>query len=254
VTRAIQRFGGQEITVYTWFSRTEPHLGNMVTVILSPGQHYLPVAGWQLGPFLPQDMRPGKVSVDVPGTVDNGAFSYSFGYATSATTAVTAVPSGGRPVPGLIVGGPGLPYRVWVAAFPSRPYEPVTLVFRDGAGRQAASSTVVADQRSGECFPLYGFDFRGPSATAAYIVGTALTTVASVTAVLPDGTAVKGHVDPHELPHSRGLNWPFRQFDITLPPQDANVTVTVVFRDAQGHVLARTHIVPGKSPIHLPGR
>ena len=68
--------------------------------------------------------------------------------------------------------------------------------------------------------------------------------VASVTAVLPDGRQLKGGFSGHpEWRQPYYWGWQVR-----YPREDANLTVTLAFRDTAGRVLGQVKTVPGQNP------
>jgi hypothetical protein len=174
--------------------------------------------------------------------------AYSLGVASGQVASLAVAPRGLAPIPGLIVGWPGLRYKAWVASLPPAPNWPTTLIFRDSAGKVLLSQSITGNFQGSSCYPVASLDYEPPSLTHAYSIGKALLTVASVTAVLPDGHQIKGTIDPHKLDSSPGTLNPYRQWQVTYPREDANVTVTLVFRDAAGHVLDRLTSIPGKNP------
>lgn len=64
--------------------------------------------------------------------------------------------------------------------------------------------------------------------------------------MLPDGTQVPGAF------YGPLVQTYYREWTITLPRKDANVAVTLLFKDAAGRVLGHLTTVPGKNPFPFP--
>jgi hypothetical protein len=203
--------------------------------------------GWATG-GANASLRPGAVAEPGGGPSDRRA-SYIVGIASSQVASLSVVPRGLAPIPGLIVSAPGFPYRAWLASLLPTPNWPTTFIFRDSAGKVLLSKSIIGNDQGVSCYAVASLDYQPPRGAYAYSVGKALLTVASVTAVLPDGRQVKGTIDPHKLDSSPGTLNPYRQWQVTYPRQDGNVSVTLVFRDAAGHVLDRLTSIPGKNPF-----
>jgi hypothetical protein len=98
------------------------------------------------------------------------------------------------------------------------------------------------------CMPLAQLNmYERPDANYAYAGGVSLPQVASVTAVLPDGSQVRGG-----FLGALGKSPPVWQWEVKFPVKDVNLTVTLVFRDAAGRVLGHFTTIPGKNPFPDP--
>jgi hypothetical protein len=149
------------------------------------------------------------------------------------------------PVPGVVISGHGFPYRVWMAAFPATPsYQELT--FRDAAGKTIDTEQTSNFPEGTMCSPLAYLQYEPPRGASAFITGGAEPQVATVTAVLPDGSQVKGGFIADGGTKRTGYIWFWM---VTLPREDANLTVTLLFKDISGRVLGHLTTVPGKNPF-----
>ena len=120
---------------------------------------------------------------------------------------------------------------------------PSTLTFRDGAGQVVASGPWVGYDAGSSCHPIAFFDYETPHDGHAYSLGGSLPEVTSVTAVLPDGRKIAGVIQPRPI-----VAQYYQQWQVTYPAADANLRITLVFRNASGQVLDTLTAVPAKNP------
>jgi hypothetical protein len=258
IVRVDMSYRGDRSVLFFWLTHHSGYpviLEDRIALLLPPGAN-LDTVKWG-GDVGYQTSLPAGQAGQVMRAEGDRLVTYAIGLAASRVASVTVAPgesSGqatgldgpGTPVPGVVFTAPGFPARLWVAAFPATPlYGIVTL--RDAAGAIVGRTGVNPFPVGQMCMPLAELNtYEPPDARYAYAGGVALPQVASVTAVLPDGSQVKGGFIGTLAPSP-----PVWQWEVALPAKDANLTVTLVFRDAAGRVLGHFTTIPGKSPFPL---
>jgi hypothetical protein len=147
-------------------------------------------------------------------------------------------------VPGAVIIGHGFPYRVWMAAFPATPFYQ-DLTFRDATGKAIGTEMANNFPQGTMCSPQAYLSYKQPKGASAFVTGGAEPQVATVTAVLPDGSQVAGEFLAGGGTKATDDIW---YWQVTLPREDASRTVTLLFKDAAGRVLGHLRTVPGKNP------
>ena len=253
IVRVNVSYGVDRATTYLWFARPRggPEVLEHWTHLLLPAGTVPDPVYWHGGGVDLSLMLPGQTRY-LPFGLGDRLVTYDFGLASgqvaSVTVSGTATPlpfgldGSTAPVPGLVISGHGFPYQVWMAAFPATPlYD--NLVFRDAAGKAVAREEATPFPEGTMCVPLAALDFQPPRGDYAYSTGVALPQVASVAAVLPDGSQITGvFFGPIVQTYYRG-------WEIRFPRADANLTVTLEFKDTAGRVLGQFATVPGKNPF-----
>jgi hypothetical protein len=257
IVRVDVSYRGDRSVTYLWFTR-QGHsvmLEHRIAALLSPAAD-LNTANWQGGGPLYTSIPPGQQAQQT-GSEGNPLVTYAFGLASGQVAAV-AMTTGGpltgnlvglfggsTPVPGLVISGYGFPYQVWMAAFPATPlYE--NLVVRNAVGKTIGEQLSNPFPEGTMCDPLVSLDYEPPHGAYSFVTGASLPQVASVTAVLPDGSQVRGEFEAGGGVKTTQYYW---FWTVTLPRKDANVTVTMLFKDAAGRVLGQFATVPGKNPF-----
>jgi hypothetical protein len=253
IVRVDVSYRGDRSVTYLWFTHHSgyPEMLEHRTAELLPTIPNLDTVQWHgAGAF--ETSIPGGQPAQQTNAEGDRLVTYAFGLASGQVASVTV--SGGTmvapigldgstaPVSGLVTSGHDFPYRVWMAAFPATPLYG-HLVFRDAAGKTLGQESANPFPLGTMCVPLVGLDYQPPRDGYAYSTGVALPQVASVTAVLPDGTQVPGAF------YGPVVQMYYREWEVRFPASDANVTVTLVFRDAAGRVLGHLATVPGKNPF-----
>jgi hypothetical protein len=252
-------YGVDRATTYLWFSRPRggPEvLENRTHLLLPAGTVPDPVYWHGRGVDL-STILPGQTGYLPPAEGDQRV-TYDFGLADSRVTSLSVAGSarlhrfassslGGSetPVPGMVIIGHGFPYRVWMAAFPATPlYQEVT--FRDAAGKAIGTRQANNFPQGTMCSSLAYLSYKQPQGAYAFVTGGAEPQVATVTAVLPDGSQVAGGFLAGGGTRATDYIW---YWQVTLPRKDASRTVTVLFKDAAGRVLGHLRAVPGQNPV-----
>jgi hypothetical protein len=259
IVRADVRYRGDRAVAYLWFTR---HGGGPLTLVariasLLPAGANLDKVRWGGREAGLTAIPAGRSAQYLVGD-GNRLVTYMFGLASSPVVSAVVTPLRGlksidalsgpvAEVPGLIIGGHGFPGKVFLSAFPSTPTYGA-LVVRDAAGKAIGTGRVDgvnAFSYGDWCMPLAVMDrYQAPSGGFAFSTGAALPLVASVTAVLPDGSQLKARFSGHpewRQPYYRG-------WQVRYPRQDGSLIVRLVFRDAAGRVLGQVKTIPGESP------
>jgi hypothetical protein len=261
IVRVDVSYGADQATTYFWFSRPRggPEVLEHRTHLLLPAGTVPDPVYWHGRGSELSDMLPGQRRY-LPFAEGDRLVTYDFGLAAPQVTSVTVAGStklgttpppglegSDTPVPGLVISGHGFPYRVWMAAFPATPlYQELT--FRDAAGKIVGTEQASNFPQGTMCVPLAYLNYEPPRGAYAFVTGGAEPQVATITAVLPDGSQVRGGFSPDGGTRATGYIW---FWTVTLPRKDANLTVTLVFRDAAGRVLGQLTTIPGKNPFPL---
>jgi len=255
IVRVDMSYRGDQATTYLWFTRPKGRPEALVERthhLLSTSAAPDPVQWHGTAPAFLTSIPHGQGGLVVKAEGDR-LVTYNFGLAnaraTSATVtagwsgaALTGLEGPSAPVRAQVISGHGFPYRIWVAAFPATPLYGA-VVFRDAAGVAIGTGGAESFPLGTMCVPLAALDYAPPRGGYAYSFGVSLPQVASVTAVLPDGSQVKG------VFFGPIVQTYYREWEARFPRADANVTVTLVFRDVAGRVLGHLTTVPGKNPL-----
>lgn len=256
IVRVTVDYRGDRFTAYFWLTHHSGYpvaLESRVTSLPS-AQVDRGTVRWSGGPvFLPE--IPAGQAEQMMGNGGDRLVSYGLGLASSQVASVTMtagsrqpIPGlfgGSTPVPGVVFSGPGFPSRLWMAVYPATPlYD--TLILRDSAGATIGHGSMQPEPAGTMCLPLASLNFQPPRGGYAYATGDSLPQVASVTAVLPDGSQVQGEFWG---PLVQSYFW---EWQVKFPVKDANLTVTLVFRDAAGRVLGHFTTIPGQNPFPVP--
>jgi len=204
IARADVSYRGDRAVAYLWFTR---HGGGPLTLVARIAS-LLPATGanldkvrWGGREAAFTAIPAGHSSQFVVGD-GNRLVMYEFGLASSQVASAMVTPlrevnsidalSGPiSAVPGLIIGGHGFPGKVYMSAFPSTPTYG-DLILRDAAGKAIGTDEVNAFSYGAWCTPLAIMDrYQAPSGGFAFSTGAALPQVASVTAVLADGSQLR---------------------------------------------------------------
>jgi hypothetical protein len=255
IVRVDMSYRGDQATTYLWFTRPRGRPEALVERthhLLSTSAAPDPVQWHGNAPAFLTSIPKGQAGLVVRFEGDR-LVTYNFGLANARATSATVTAGGAgasltglegpsTPVRAQVISGHGFPYRVWVAAFPATPLYG-TVVFQDAAGVAIGTGGADSFPLGTMCVPLAALDYRPPSGDYAYSTGDALPQVASVTAVLPDGSQIRGAF------FGPIVQTYYREWEVLFPRKDANVTVTLVFKDAAGRVLGQFATVPGKNPF-----
>jgi hypothetical protein len=258
VVRVDVTYRGDRAVAYLWFT----HRGGRALALVDRIAFLLPATGanldtaqWDGGDAGITAIPAGHAAQFAHGD-GNRLVTYEFGLASSQVASVMATQWRGVksiealsgptvPVPGLIISGHGFPGKVYVSAYPSAPTYGYLFV-RDAAGKTVGGDDLNPFGWGNWCEPLVIMnDYQAPRGGYAFSTGFALPQVASVTAVLPDGSQLKGGFSGGH-PSLELYYWGWQ---VRYPRKDANLTVTLVFRDATGRVLGRVTTIPAKSPF-----
>jgi hypothetical protein len=267
IVRVDVSYRGDRSVTYLWFTRhsgSPEMLEHRTAEMLSPTAN-LDTATWH-GAGTPETSIPRGQQVQLTNAEGNRLVTYDFGLATGQVASVTVTTGGSQagglsfqpaglfggttPVAGLVISKHGFPYRLWMAAFPATPLYG-NLVVRNAAGKALGLEGTNPFPLGTMCVPLAYLNYAPPRGAYAYVTGGSIPQVASVTAVLPDGSQVRGGFSADGGIKTTGYDW---FWTITLPRKDANVTVTLLFKDAAGQVLGHLTTVPGKNPFPNPGK
>jgi hypothetical protein len=259
IVRVDVSYGVDRATTYLWFSRPRggPEVLEHRTHLLLPAGTVPDPVYWHGRGVDLSTMLPGQTGY-LPSAEGDRLVTYDFGLADSRVTSVTAgrsarmrIPASSTlagsdiPVPGAVIIGHGFPYRVWIAAFPATPWYQ-ELTFRDATGKSISTQMANNFPQGTMCSPLAYLDYKPPKGADAFVTGGAEPQVATVTAVLPDGSQVAGGFLAGGGTKATGYIW---YWQVTLPRKDASLTVTLLFKDAAGRVLGHLTAVPGKNPF-----
>jgi hypothetical protein len=259
ILRINEHLGGAVISAYVWFAHPAPKENALAVMVHVPTTASLGAGHYEGQYTAVFGLSSGHV---ISLSADSSLLYFGstpsdlvrFGLAASQVASVTITQKDAGPVPGTVVTAPGFPYRVWMIAFPGVFNWPSTLTFRNATGKVLASGPYNSDDFGPSCDPIASLDYAPPRDGHAYSFGVGLSTgkspfdVASVTAVLPDGSQVKGSFYGGVL----GRNNPYRMWRVTYPIADANLTVKLIFRNAAGQVVDTLTTVPGKNPYSAP--
>jgi hypothetical protein len=270
VVRVEVTYRGDRAVAYLWFTR---HSGGPLALVYRIAS-LLPATGaataanldwahWDAGTARIYAIPADQAAQYVLGIGDR-LVAYEFGLARSQVASAVATTWGhglslealegpSPPVPGLIIGGHGLPGKVYMSAYPATPPY-ARLIMRDAAGNAVGSYGINPASFSESasvagCAPIAIMpfaDYKAPAGGYAFSTGAALPQVASVTAVLPDGSTLKGGFTGRPLSGEEPYYWAWQ---VRYPREDASRTVTLLFRDAAGRVLGQVKTIPGKNPF-----
>lgn len=253
IVRVDVSYRGDRAVSFIWFSRHGSGpltLQNQIAYLL-PASANLDTVPWSGAGSYPLAAPAGRAS-QVFRQMGNRLVTYDLGLAGSQVASVTMTAGRGgwpmsgptAPVPGLVISGHRLPYKVYLTAFPATPLYG-ELVLRDAAGRAIGEEGLLPMPAGTMCVPLAYLNYSEPRGGYAFVTGGSLPQVASVSVVLPDRSQVRGGFYPHGGTRDTGYFW---YWDVRLPRKYANVTVTIVLRDAAGRTLGHFTTVPGKNP------
>lgn len=257
IVRVTVSYRGDRFTAYFWLTHHSGYpvaLESRVTSLPS-AQVDRGTVRWSGGSVFLQAIPAGQAE-QMMGNGGDRLVSYGLGLARTQVASVTAatgsthpVPGldgGSTPVPGVVFSGPGIPSRLWMAVYPAAPlYD--TLILRDSAGATIGRASIQPEPAGTMCLPLAQVNtWAPPHGLYVYAGGVSLPQVASVTAVLPDGSQIQGEFRD-EMDQRIFWDW-----QVTFPVKDANLTVTLVFRDGAGRVLGHFTTIPGKNPFPDP--
>jgi hypothetical protein len=260
VVRVDMSYRGDRSVLFFWMTHHSGYpviLEDRIALLLPPGAN-LDTVKWG-GDVGYQTSLPAGQPGQLVRAEGDRLVTYAIGLAASQVASVTVAPGENSPtpvtgldgpstpVPGVVFTAPGFPARLWVAAFPATPlYGGATL--RDAAGATVGHVSVNPFPVGQMCMPLAELNtYEPPDANYAYAGGVSLPQVATVTAVLPDGSQVRGG-----FIGTLGPEPPVWEWEVRFPVKDANLTVTLVFRDAAGRVLGHFTTIPGKDPFSNP--
>jgi hypothetical protein len=259
VVRVDVTYRGDRALTYLWFTRHNGGplalVGRIAFLLPAKGAN-LDTVHWDGGYGFVTAVSAGHPlqSVLIAG---NRLVTYEVGLVSGHVASAMVTPFGGvnsidalsgptATVPGLVISGHGFPAKVSVSPVPSTPtYGSGRLVARDAAGKVVGTDYVNPASFGDWCTPLVVADrYQEPGGGLVFSTGAALPQVASVTAVLPDGSQLQGGFSGHpEWNEPYYWGWQVR-----YPLKDASLTVTLLFKDAAGRVLGHFTTVPGQNP------
>ncbi|HTU73494.1 MAG TPA: hypothetical protein VMU95_11170 [Trebonia sp.] len=259
IVHVSENLGGTEFSAYVWYARMSliggeskqhPQDAIFAAESYTTRTDGKPASGFQYDSVT--TLASGHVvdaadgtSLLYPNNVDD---MMRMGMASSRITTVTLSQKDDPPLSGAVLTFPGFADKVWMVVFPHSPSWPATLTFGDAAGKVVASGPWMGDDRNGPCTYLaINDDYEPPQDGHAFSMGGSLPVITSVTAVLPDGQQISGTIT--ELAGN-----PYREWTVTYPIADANLTVRLVFRNAAGKTLGTLTTVPGKNPLPPPAK